>query len=95
MAMTIRAKVWRSVRRGDEERCPRVAVALGLLVRPRRTGQSGRGGARERGLWTPGGVKKVGKDRWGTRSISIAQHSESLDSGRCRAMGQFGLDLPC
>jgi hypothetical protein len=35
MAMTIRAEVWRSVRRGDEERCPRVAVALGLLVRPK------------------------------------------------------------
>ena len=48
MAMTIRAEVWRSVQRGDEERCPRVAVALGLLVRPRRTGQSGRGGARGR-----------------------------------------------
>ena len=48
MAMTTRAKVWRSVQRGDEERCPRVAVALGLLVRPRRTGQSGRGGARGR-----------------------------------------------
>jgi hypothetical protein len=31
MAMTIRAEVRRSVRRGDEERRPRVAVALGLL----------------------------------------------------------------
>ena len=48
MAMTIRAEVRRSVSRGDEERCPCVAVALGLLVRPRRTGQSGRGGARGR-----------------------------------------------
>ena len=48
MAMTIRAKVWQGVRRGDEGRCPRVAVALGLLVRPRRTGQFGRGGARGR-----------------------------------------------
>ena len=48
MAMTIRAEIGRSVGRGDEGRCPRVAVALGLLVRPRRTGQSGRGGARGR-----------------------------------------------
>jgi hypothetical protein len=46
--MTIRAKVWQGVRRGDEGRRPRVAVALGLLVRPRRTRQSGRGGARGR-----------------------------------------------
>ena len=48
MAMTIRAEIARSVGRGDEGRCPRVAVALGLLGRPRRTGQSGRGGARGR-----------------------------------------------
>jgi hypothetical protein len=46
--MAIRAKVWHSVRRGDEGRRPRVAVALGLLVRPPRPGQSGRGGARGR-----------------------------------------------
>eukprot|EP01046_Picozoa_sp_COSAG06_P056114 COSAG06_NODE_10518_length_1667_cov_2.087372_1_plen_172_part_10 len=48
MTMAIRAKVWHSVRRGDEGRRPRVAVALGLLVRPPRPGQSGRGGARGR-----------------------------------------------
>ena len=48
MAMTIRAEMRRSVGRGDEGRRPRVAVALGLLGRPRRTGQSGRGGARGR-----------------------------------------------
>ena len=48
MAMTIRAEIRRSVGRGDEGRRPRVAVALGLLGRPRRTGQSGRGGARGR-----------------------------------------------
>lgn len=48
MAMTIRAEIARSVGRGDEGRRPRVAVALGLLGRPRRTGQSGRGGARGR-----------------------------------------------
>ena len=48
MTMTIRAEIRRSVGRGDEGRRPRVAVALGLLVRPRRTGQSGRGDARGR-----------------------------------------------
>eukprot|EP01046_Picozoa_sp_COSAG06_P033902 COSAG06_NODE_3502_length_5253_cov_2.040109_12_plen_72_part_01 len=48
MTMTIRAEIRRSVGRGDEGRRPRVAVALGLLRRPRRTGQSGRGGARGR-----------------------------------------------